>query len=80
MGNLGIECSNLCKNKEDELEHYNNFSPNTQNNTLKSKKYFSTEKNQKNLTKFSENNYLTLVKKYQKMNLTQMFQKILKHI
>ncbi len=51
MGNLGIECSNLCKNKEDELEHFNNLSPNIQNKTLKNKKYFSTEKNQK---KFNE--------------------------
>ena len=51
MGNLGIECSNLCKNKEDELEHYNNLAPNNQNITLKNKKYFATEKNQK---KFNE--------------------------
>ena len=80
MGNLGIECSNLCKNKEDELEHFNNLSPNIQNKTLKNKKYFSTEKNQKNLTKFSESNYLILVKKFQKTNLTQISQKKFKHI
>jgi hypothetical protein len=49
MGNLGIECSNICKNNEADIENNYNFEPNNtnQNQQLKNKKYMDIQKNQK---------------------------------
>lgn len=57
MGNLGIECSNICKNNETEIENNYNFEPSNtnQNQQLKNKKYIDIQKNQQRFNEIFKN-------------------------